>query len=219
MLCIHSIHGTDGLDFAIIVRLINPNPKLIPMQKKKRRKLREVLRLRKPKKSTIVAVVGFILVIVILSLTLGKNIVAQKQPTLTSFTIVNFAGYLFFLLIPVEALIPYYMAMGYNWLMLGIIALVTALLAQVIDYAIGYALPSHIIENMIGTKKHDKFKRLVRRYGKHVIFFFNLFPLSSPIVLLIAGLERYDFRTTIKYSFSGLVLKYASWIAITYWIL
>lgn len=168
------------------------------------------------KKSTIFTIIGFFLVILLLSLTIGRHIVAGKQPTLTSFSTIHFAGYLFFIVMPVEALMPYYIAQGYNLTLLLVLAVITALIAQLIDYGIGYLAPNEIIKEIIGIKKYKKSKRIIDKYGKIIIFIFNLFPLSSPIVVLVAGMMRFKLKHTIFYSFLGLFLKYFAITTISY---
>ncbi|MBT3985195.1 hypothetical protein HOD38_00020 [archaeon] len=174
---------------------------------------------KKPKLSVIFGVVGFLLVVILFSSTIGRSWFYGQHPSLLYLYILNFAGYLFFLVMPVEALVPYYMSLGYNGFLIGVIVMVTAILAQMVDYSIGYLLPDRAIENMIGTRKYEKFTNLVEKYGSYVIFLFNLFPISSPIVVLIAGMEKVDFMKTMKLCFFGLFVKYTFWILGTYWVL
>lgn len=168
------------------------------------------------KKSTVFAIIGFILVILLLSLTFGRHIVGGKQPTLLSFSTIHFAGYLFFFIMPVEALLPYYIAHGYNVILLLALAVLTALIAQLIDYSIGYLAPSDIIKELIGVSRYRKANRILNKYGKIIIFIFNLLPLSSPIIVLVAGMMKFKLKHTIFYSFLGLVLKYSVIITIFY---
>lgn len=169
--------------------------------------------LRKPSKSTIMTITGIIVVVVFLSLTLGRTINSDKQPDLGSFTTVHFAGYLFFLLIPVEALIPYYMAVGHNLVILWVIAVISALVALTVDYGIGYATPENIVIDLVGKKKYCKYKKIIDKYGDLTVLFFNLFPLSSPIVVLLAGIVRFKLSRVLFFSFVGLAIKY--WFLVT----
>jgi len=149
----------------------------------------------------------------ILSFTVGRNIIYAESPGLYSFAAVNFAGYLFFLLMPVEALVPFYLAEGHTGLTIIILAVSTALLAQLIDYTIGNLASHKIINDLIGEKRHLKAEGKIRKYGFLTVFFFNLLPLSSPIVVLAAGMLRLNLGKVMFYSFVGLTLKY---IAIVY---
>jgi len=149
-----------------------------------------------------------LIIIAILSSTIGREIVSQKQPTLTSFSVVHFSGYLFFILMPVEALVPWYVSEGYDPLLLVVVALITALIAQLIDYAIGYLVSDDVIHKWIGDKKYAKAKKHIDSYGHWAILIFNLLPLSSPILTLVAGMVRYPLRKVVIYSFIGLTVKY-----------
>lgn len=150
---------------------------------------------------------------IILSFTIGKNIVYAENPGLYSFSLVNFAGYLFFLLMPVEALVPFYLAEGHAGLTIIILAVSTALLAQVIDYTIGNLASTKIINDLIGKKRYLRTEDKIKKYGFLTVFVFNLLPLSSPIVVLVAGMLRLRLRKVLFYSFLGLTIKY---IAIVY---
>ncbi len=148
------------------------------------------------------------IVIVIVSVTVGRDLQAGRQPELISFGIIHFAGYLFFLLMPVEALVPFYQLEGHAGLVLILVAVVTAIGAQIIDYAIGRAVREETVRRVIGNRKYGKAQDLMGRYGSSAIFVFNLFPLSSPNVLLVAGLLRFGWQRTLGWSALGLMFKY-----------
>ena len=156
----------------------------------------------------LLTVLMLVVCVAIISTTLGREVFAGRQPGLTSFTIVHFAGYLFFLLMPVEALLPYYMAEGHRGGVLIVLAVVTALLAQVIDYTIGRLLAEPVALKVIGETRYERLRRWVDRWGSAAIFVFNLFPLSSPNMLLVAGMTRFSVVRTFAYSGLGLILKY-----------
>ena len=154
--------------------------------------------------------------VLLLSSTIGQHIVEGKQPTLLSFSTIHFAGYLFFLIMPVEVLLPYYLVLDYNMFLLLAVAVLTALIAQFIDYAIGNLAPSDTVKELIGIRRYKRAERVLSNHGKIIIFIFNLFPLSSPIVVLVAGMMKFKLRHTMLYSFLGLVLKYSAVISIFY---
>jgi len=144
------------------------------------------------------------------SLTIGRSLYLGKQPGLIAFSIVNFAGYLFFFLMPVEVLIPFYVAEGHAGMLLIILAISTAIVAQVIDFAIGYLASDKIIFGLIGEKKYKKAEKHIHAYGGWAILFFNLFPLSSSILSLAAGMVRFNFKKFIIFSIIGLTIKYVA---------
>jgi membrane protein DedA with SNARE-associated domain len=146
--------------------------------------------------------------ILIVSSTIGREIFSGRQPGLTSFVIVHFAGYLFFLLMPVEALVPYYLAEDHAAGVLVSLAVVTALAAQAIDYGIGRLLADTVINKVIGKDRFERYRGKIDRWGGWAIFVFNLFPLSSPNMLLVAGMTRFSSVRAFAYSATGLILKY-----------
>jgi membrane protein YqaA with SNARE-associated domain len=154
-----------------------------------------------------------VIAISLVSYTLGRALYEGQSPGITSFALVHFAGYLFFLLMPVEALVPIYQAEGHAALTLILVALATALAAQVIDYSIGRAVKEGSIHELIGEKRYLRFKGKIDKWGGWAILFFNLLPLSSPNMLLVAGMTRYSARRAFLFSSIGLTGKY---LAIVY---
>lgn len=145
--------------------------------------------------------------ITIMSLTVGRELFEDRAQTISSFALIHFSGYLFFLIMPVELAFAYYLPY-FNDAELILIALLTAGSAQVIDYLIGRSFKSGFLCYLVGEKKIEKAEEYIRRYGNLTIFFFNLLPLSSPVVAFVAGILRYRFRHFIIYSISGLLFKY-----------
>jgi len=159
----------------------------------------------------IIAVLATALVaIAIVSATLGREIYEGHTPSLASFALIHFAGYLFFLLMPVEALLPIYQSEGHTATFLLVISVTTALAAQTIDYGIGRAMSDPVMHDLIGERRYAKFKATIERWGGWAIFLFNVFPLSSPNMLLVAGITRYSPTRSFVYSAVGLVAKYSA---------
>ena len=156
-----------------------------------------------------------LVIIVVVGSTLGREIMAGRRPGLVSFGVIHFAGYLFFLLMPVEALVPYYLAAGDSALVLIGLSVVTGLLAQMIDYGIGYIVSERVIDTLISRAQFEKLKATFHRWGGWAIFTLNLFPLSSPNMLLVSGIMRYNRLKAISISTGGLLLKYVVIVLLT----
>ena len=160
-------------------------------------------------KRLIVIVFLLILMALIASLTIGKDIYENNKESLLSFAIVNFAGYLFFfLLMPMELAFIYYLRSSYDPIMLNLVAIATSFAAQVIDYLIGYFFSSGIIDRLIGRKRYEKAEDEIRKYGNWTLFLSNLLPLSSPVISLAAGMLKYRVKEALFYSLSGMVMRY-----------
>ena len=158
----------------------------------------------------IAVLITALIAILVVSSTLGREIYAGRTPSLTSFALIHFAGYLFFLLMPVEALVPIYQAEEHAAGVLILIALVTALAAQAIDYGIGRAVKEEAVHKVIGQARYTRFKNIIARWGGLAILLFNLFPLSSPNMMLVAGITRYNAARSFLYSLTGLTVKYTA---------
>ena len=161
-----------------------------------------------PKQRYKLIIIISIIAILISSFTIGRQIYLGREPDIVSFSIIHFAGYLFFMLMPVEILFTYYLIEDVNLVILLILALVTAMVAQIIDYLIGYLVSNHVIHKLIGEKKYKKTKKYMDKYGNLTVFVFNFLPLSSSVLSLVAGMLRYRFRNFVIYSLMGLSLKY-----------
>jgi membrane protein DedA with SNARE-associated domain len=168
--------------------------------------------LKKKRKVTIRYTLAFLLAIAaiaIASLTVGRDIYnGSRDEGLLSFAIVNAAGYLFFLFMPVEIAFVYYLQGDINVIALNAVALGTALFSQTIDYAIGVLLSDRIIDSLIGRRRYEKAEDELRKYGNIAIFVFNALPLSSPVISLAAGMLRHRRRDAVIFTLSGLLVKY-----------
>ena len=138
--------------------------------------------------------------------------ITGEATTLWMFSLVHFSGYLFFILSPVEILYVHMLGEPQPVTLLYTLAMGTALAAQAIDYALGYLFSDEVIQNVIGEKKYKRNLRRIEQYGDWTIFFFCLFPLSSPIVILVAGMIRHSLKRVILMSSFGLAIKYAALI-------
>ena len=156
-----------------------------------------------------ILLIVIILMAVIGSLTIGRDIYESGEKNLYSFTIVNLFGYLFvFFLMPMELAFIFYLRTGYDPVMLNLVAISTALASQVVDYLIGYFFSARIIDRFIGRKRYEKAEEEIRKYGNWTLFFSNLLPLSSPIISLAAGMLKYRVKDAIMYSSVGMICRY-----------
>jgi membrane protein DedA with SNARE-associated domain len=153
-------------------------------------------------------ILGILFVMGIFSLTIGRDLYLGRPANIMSFAIIHFAGYLFFLLMPVEAAYIYFMVQHGNTFLLTFLALSTAIAALIIDYYCGLLVSRQVIERFIRKSRYEKSKGYILKYGNLTIFLFNLLPLSSPLLILAAGMLKYPLKPVIFYSLLGLFFKY-----------
>lgn len=163
--------------------------------------------MKNEKSRIILILVTSLIAILIVSLTAGKELYEGRNQSLASFGLIHFSGYLFFLLMPVEMAFVYYLSYFNDFKMIGI-ALVTAFSAQLIDYIIGLSVRTVIIRNLVGQKRIENAGKYIQQYGNLTIFIFNLLPLSSPVISLVAGMLKYRFIDFLLFSITGLFFKY-----------
>lgn len=153
---------------------------------------------------------GTLMGIALLSILLRNAFTAGEETTLWTFAAAHFTGYLFFVIAPVEVLYLHMLGEGHSTALLFGLALCSALLAQTADYIIGLAFSGSVIEHIVGEKNYHRNLRRIEIYGGWTIFIFCLFPLSSPIVILMAGMIRYPLLRVLLFSSAGLALKYSA---------
>lgn len=159
-----------------------------------------------PKKFYLILLASFV-AICLVSFTVGRELYAGKTESIYSFGLVHFAGYLFFLLMPVELAFIYYLPY-YAEIELIATAMGTAVVAQCIDYFIGKLIRPKRIFEIMGQERIVKAERRIEKFGMLTIFIFNLFPLSSSVIALAAGMINFKFRNFLLVSSIGLLIKY-----------
>lgn len=163
--------------------------------------------MKKKRNRIIIILITSFIAILIVSFTLGREWYEGKSQSFLSFALIHFSGYLFFLLMPVEVAYVYYLAFFTDLEMIPV-APGTAGAAQLLDYFIGVSVSTAIINNLVGEKRIIKAEKHILKYGNLTIFIFNLFPLSSSVIAVAAGMLKYNFRNFLIYSMLELVIKY-----------
>lgn len=152
--------------------------------------------------------IGLALGVTVMSYIIGRSILLNESPTLLTFAINHFAGYLFFILSPVEVFFVYMLRLGHSPYTLVTIAMATAMLATIINYAIGYAINRKFLGDFTSSRKYRRHERNIKKYGNAFLLLINFSPLSSPFAVLAAGVIKYSFKDTLLYAFLGFMLKY-----------
>lgn len=161
--------------------------------------------MNKPK---IYTVLGLIAGTLILSLTYSDVLIEKSQTSLESFLMINFVGYLFFIIMPIEALFLYYLTESYNPITLILGATITGFFGQMVDFMLGKLIDEKHAITIVGKEKYGKIKHILHKYGKPIIFVFSLSILSSPLVTFISGIVKCDWKMIFFYGFLGLLVKY-----------
>ncbi len=160
---------------------------------------------------SLIGLIIFAIVSLLLELGLDFSSIYGVAKSPITFSILNFIGHIFFVPLPGEEIMFFYfLSTGLSPAFVILLAVSTALAAQTIDYFIGRLVSENVIQKFIKKEKYAIAENYVKRYGAPTIFLFNILPLSSPIILLAAGMLRYDFKKATFWSIAGLTAKYAA---------
>jgi hypothetical protein len=108
---------------------------------------------KKIKRSKVLIIlVTSLVAILVISMTVGRELYQGRTQSIWSFGLIHFSGYLFFLLMPVEMAFIYYLSY-YEEVELIMVAMGTAVIAQVMDYLIGYSFSAKFMHDLVGTKR------------------------------------------------------------------
>jgi membrane protein DedA with SNARE-associated domain len=157
-----------------------------------------------------IIILNVFVVLSIFYLMIGRSLQSHEPPDLLSFSFTIFAGYLFFLLMPVELIFIYFANAGQINLFLQVALTVSiAMTSQSIDYLIGHSASQSFIKKLISPKRFVRANTFLIRYGHFIIFIFNVLPLSSPILCLSAEMLGFPYRKVLIFSTTGLLIKYS----------
>ncbi|MEM3373617.1 MAG: VTT domain-containing protein [Candidatus Woesearchaeota archaeon] len=121
--------------------------------------------------------------------------------------LISFFGSLFFLGFPGEIIFIVYTNIGYNIVLVFFIMLFFIMVAQFINYQIGYFIEKKWLENYI---KHDKkhYHISLKKYDVYFILIFNILPLPADLLSVFLGIIKYDLKKAMLYTFYGKIIKF-----------
>lgn len=124
----------------------------------------------------------------------------------------HFLGGLFF--VPsADELIFYYGLLNGNSLLFSFIAALSGyLLAQLVNYVLGYNVGAFLL-HLVSKRKVYRTKRWINKYGAYGIFVFNITPLPAPLLTFALGVTKYNFRRLFLITIVAKTLEYLVIIA------
>lgn len=125
----------------------------------------------------------------------------------------HFLGGIFFVPSPDEVIFYYGLLKGNSFILALISAITGYLLAQILNYFLGYKLGEYLMP-FVSKKKMYKARRYVNKYGSYAIFIFNLIPSPAPLITFALGIAKYNFKKLFILTLLGKLLKYLILIGI-----
>lgn len=130
----------------------------------------------------------------------------QKGSLLGLFYLV-FLGSLFFISIPAEFSILYYLSLGHNPVWIILITILANLMGHIVDYFFGRLFGESLIRFFIKSK-FDGLKGIFEKIGGGIIVGGNILPFGTEIIVLVVGSIKYNFKKFLIYSLIGMTIKY-----------
>ena len=114
-----------------------------------------------------------------------------------------------------DELIFYYGLLNGNPLLFSFVAALTGyMLAQILNYIIGYKI-SNFMLHLVSKRKVYKTKRWINKYGVYGIFIFNVLPIfPAPLLIFALGVTRYNFKRLFIITAIAKILEYLALIGI-----
>ncbi len=112
----------------------------------------------------------------------------------------GFFGSLFFILIPLEAVFFYYLALPYHPAVVLVVMLISSVLGLGVDYILGRLVGEGVLLRFQG-KMFEKYKRAMERFGGLIIFFTNIVPfLPVQLISVAVGATRFGLKRFMIYT-------------------
>ena len=125
----------------------------------------------------------------------------------------HFIGSIFFMP-SLDELVFYYGLMNGNPLLFSFLAAIFGfMLAQILNYFIGFKLSGFML-HLVSKKKVYKTKRWINKYGGYGIFVFNIIPLPAPLLVFALGVTKYNFKRLFVIALIAKSLEYTTIIGI-----
>lgn len=142
----------------------------------------------------------------ILNLLYKAVIFEIERKSVIGLSTMTFVGSLFFIAYPAEVLFLLYTKVGYGIIYVSAIMLLFTMIAQFVNYSMGYFINEKLLSRFIKHKKMHLDK--LKKYGYLFIIILNILPLPADILSVILGVVKYDFRKAMFYTLIGKVLKF-----------
>ncbi|PKN45324.1 MAG: hypothetical protein CVU59_09385 [Deltaproteobacteria bacterium HGW-Deltaproteobacteria-17] len=126
-----------------------------------------------------------------------------SEKTLLGLAYAGFFGSLFFILIPLEAVFFYYLALEHHAALVVLIMLFSSVLGLAVDYLMGRLVGEGLLMRY-AEERFTKTKRSMDRYGGFIVIVANIIPfLPVQIISVVIGATRFGLRRFLIYTLIG----------------
>jgi membrane protein YqaA with SNARE-associated domain len=152
-------------------------------------------------------IIDFLKGIPILWALIGPIISEVQKGSLLGLFYLVFLGSLFFISIPAEFSILYYLSLGHNPILVIAVTILGNILGLTVDYFFGRLFGESLIRFFV-KNKFDGLKGLLDKIGGGVLLVGNILPVGTELIVLVVGSIKYNFKKFLIYSLVGMTIKY-----------
>jgi len=126
-----------------------------------------------------------------------------SEKTLLGLAYAGFFGSLFFILIPLEAVFFYYLALPHHFVFVIAIMLVSSVLGLAMDYLMGRLVGEGILMRY-AEERFTKTKHSMEKWGGAIVILSNIIPfLPVQIISVVVGATRFGLKKFMIYTLIG----------------
>lgn len=126
---------------------------------------------------------------------------------------ISMASSLFFVMFPAEAVILYFLFIGFSPLLVTALLVAGSVIALAFNYLFGLVVGERVLRWYL-QKRYERWAGWMKRWGGLVVFTSNAIFFPSEILAVMVGGLRYPFKRFILYSALGRVVKCALMYAV-----
>lgn len=141
-----------------------------------------------------------------------------SQKTYLGLFYASFFGAIFFVTIPLEIIILYYISLGYNIFLIGLVSVIGGIIGLFINYLIGLVLGKKIMKFFL-KDAYDKMHDWTEKYGGFFLLIGCAFPSPIELVTVIFGTTKYSIKKFFIYTTIGRIIKVILLYFLADWLL
>ena len=124
-----------------------------------------------------------------------------------------FFGSLFFIVLPIELIFLYYVALGYSVPLVVSLTLLGYLMGLCLDYLFGFVVGARVIRFFL-REKFERFHKMIEKWGGIVVFVGSAVIFPIQLITVIVGSAKYSFKKFVIFAALGLFVKLVALVAL-----
>lgn len=128
--------------------------------------------------------------------------------TLKGLFYVSFFGSLFFIMLPIEVFLFYFMSSGHSKILVLATVIAGNIAGLVVDYLIGFLIGGRLLRRFF-EEHHETFKRKLEKVGSFIVVLGNIIPFPIELASVFLGTMRFGIARFVLLTLAGRVVRYS----------